>query len=118
MTTSMVSPSIIWVTVARSPSGTADGMVSIPAGDDGVGIPVGRIVFVGWDKSVGPAVLDGRDVLVGSGVSDESSTVTAGLVESAVTISSSTITNLPSVVFWATSVAGSMFAGVRKKTPQ
>jgi hypothetical protein len=117
MTTSMVSPSIIWVTVARSPSGTADGMVSIPAGDDGVGIPVGRIVFVGWDKSVGPAVLDGRDVLVGSGISDDTSTVTAGLVDSAVTISSSTITDLPAAVFWAASVVGSVFAGVRKRMP-
>jgi hypothetical protein len=73
----------------------ADGLVSIPAGDDGVGVPVGRLVFVGWDISVGPALLDGRDMLAGFGVSADTSMVTAVLVDSTVTISSSTTTDLP-----------------------
>ena len=67
----------------------------MPAGDDGVGVTVGRVMFVGWGISVGPAVSDGRDVLAGSGECDETSTVTAVLVDSAVTISASTTTDLP-----------------------
>jgi hypothetical protein len=89
----------------------------MPAGDDGVGVPDGRVVFVGWGVSVGPAVLDGRDVLEGFGVSEDTSTVTAVLGDSAVTISSSTTTDSLAAVFWATA-AGSGFAGNRKKMPQ
>jgi hypothetical protein len=63
-------------------------------------------------------MLDGRDVLAGLGVSDETSTVTAVLIDSAVTIRSSTITERPAVVFWATAAVVSGFAGDRKKTPQ
>jgi hypothetical protein len=90
----------------------------MPAGDNGVGVSDGCVVSVGWGMPVGPAVLDGRDVLAGFGVSDETSTVTAVLVDSAVTISSSTTTDLPTAVFWATADVGSVFAGVRKRTPQ
>jgi len=49
----------------------------MPAGDDGVGVLAGRVVFVGWGISVGPAVLDGRDVLAGFEESDDTSMVTA-----------------------------------------
>jgi len=57
----------------------------MPDRDDGVGVPVGRVVFVGWGISVGLAVLDGRAVLAGFGVSADTSMVTAVLVNSAVT---------------------------------
>jgi hypothetical protein len=90
----------------------------MPAGDDGVGVSIGRVVFVGWGISVGPAVLDGRDVLAEFGVSDETSTVTAVLVESAVTMISSTTTDLPATVFWATAIVGSGVAGDMKRMPQ
>jgi hypothetical protein len=90
----------------------------MPAGDNGVGVPVSRVVFVGWGISVGSVVSDGRDVLAEFGVSNDTSTVTAGWVDSAVTISSSTTIDLPAAVFWATAAVGSMFAGVRKRTPQ
>ncbi|MFZ0548154.1 MAG: hypothetical protein WAM60_22095 [Candidatus Promineifilaceae bacterium] len=73
----------------------------MPAGDDGVGVPVGRIVFVGWSILVDPTELDGRDVLVEFGDSDNTSTVSAVSVDSTVTISSSTTTGLPAAVFWA-----------------
>jgi hypothetical protein len=45
-------------------------------------VSVGRVVLVGWSISVSPAVLDGRDMLAGFGVCDDTSTVTAVLVES------------------------------------
>jgi hypothetical protein len=90
----------------------------MPVGDNGVSVPVGRLVFVGWGISVGPAMLDGRDVLAGFGVSDNTSTVTAVLVDSAMTIISSTIIDLPAAVFWATAAVGSGFAGDRMRMPQ
>jgi hypothetical protein len=67
----------------------------MPSGNNGVGVPVGHVVFVGWGISVGPAVSDGHDVLAGFGISEETSTVTAVLVNSAVTMSSSMTINLP-----------------------
>jgi hypothetical protein len=90
----------------------------MPAGDDGVGVSVGRVVFVGWGISVGPAVLDSCVVLAGFGVSDDTSTVTAVLVDSAVTISSSTTTELPAAVFRATAEVDSVFTGVKARMPQ
>jgi hypothetical protein len=90
----------------------------MPAGDNGVGVSVGRVVFVGCGTSVCPALLDGRDVLAGLGVSDETSAVTAVWVDSAVTISSSTTTGLPAAVFWATTAIGSVFVGARKRMLQ
>jgi hypothetical protein len=90
----------------------------MPAGDDGVGVSVGRVVFVGWNISVGPAVLDDRDVLAGFGESDGTSTVTAVLLDSAVTITSSMTTDFPAAVFWAMIAVGSGFAGAMTRMPQ
>jgi hypothetical protein len=90
----------------------------MPAGDNGVGVPVSRVVFVGWGISVGSVVLDGRDVLAEFGELGDILTVTAVLVDSAVTISSSMTTSPPPAVFRATTVVGSVFTGARKRTPQ
>ena len=75
----------------------------MPAGDNGVGVPVSRVVFVGWGISVGSVVLDGRDVLAEFGELGDILTVTAVLVDSAVTISSSTATDLPTLLMDAVS---------------
>jgi hypothetical protein len=58
----------------------------MPAGDDGVGVSIGRVVFVGWGISVGSVVSDSHGVLARFGVFDDTSTATAVLMDSAVTI--------------------------------